>query len=331
VTPVLRFLSNTPTTTTTVPAASGGAKNNGIVHHFLVALGVSASTADNVARWATVPLRIGLIVGLTLIASYFIKRLAVRIVRGLRLVSPLVRTTPRGQDRIRTLTGVVAGALRAVLWVIAGLLILNLLDINLAPFVATATIIGAALGFGAQTLVRDFLSGMLILAEDQYGVGDHVVVGPSGQTTTGTVESVTLRVTRLRGLDGVVWYVPNGDIRTVGNDTATDSQALVDIVVPLGTDLTAASEAAESAARQMAVEERWRELIVGPPTFAGVQAVDRLGVTLRIMALTKPAQHFVVAREMRFRILERLRDEGLAWVSTPDVINPAPDPPEDVV
>ena len=301
-----------------------------MVHHFLVTLGVSSSTADNVARWGTVPLRILLIVGLAFLASHFLKRVAVRIVGGLRLVSPLVRTTPRGQDRIRTLTGVVAGALRAVVWVIAGLLILNLLDINLAPFVATATIIGAALGFGAQTLVRDFLSGMLILAEDQYGVGDHIVVGPAGQVTTGTVESVTLRVTRLRSLDGVVWYVPNGDIRTVGNDTATDSQALVDIVVPPGTDLAAAGAAAEAAARQMAEEDEWKDLIVGPPTFAGVQAVDRLGVTLRVMALTKPAQHFGVAREMRFRILERLRDEGLAWASTPEVINPGSAPPEDL-
>jgi small conductance mechanosensitive channel len=291
-----------------------------VIHQFLVDLGAGSSTADSAQRWLTVPLRIALVIGLAFLASHFIKRLAVRIVNGLRLVSPLVRATPRGEERARTLTGVVAGALRAVIWVIALLLVLDLLDINLAPFVATAAIVGAALGFGAQTLVRDFLSGMLIIAEDQYGVGDHIIVGPAGAptTTTGTVESVSLRVTRLRSLDGVVWYVPNGDIRTVGNDTTNDSQALVDIVVPPGTDLALAGAAAESAATQMAAEEKWNGVFVGPPVFAGVQAIDATGVTIRLMAWTRPNQHFAVAREMRLRVLERLRADGVAWAAVPE-------------
>ena len=319
--PVHTFLSTVSSSPTTTVVVAGNPRSDGVVHRFLVDLGVSGSTAESFQGWATVPLRIVLILGLTFLASHFIKRLARRIVGALRLVSPMVRATSRGQDRLRTLTGVVAGALRAVLWVIAGLLVLNLLDINLAPFIATATIIGAALGFGAQTLVRDFLSGMLILAEDQYGVGDHIVVGPPGTTTSGTVESVTLRVTRLRSLDGVVWFVPNGDIRTVGNDTTNDSQAIVDIVVPPGTDLTASGAAAESAALEMAGEDRWKDLFVGAPQFAGVQSVDRQGVTIRIMAWTKPGQHFAVSREMRLRILERLRDQGLAWASDPEGVS----------
>ena len=298
-----------------------------MIHQIVVGLGGDSSTADSAQHWALLPVRIVLILLLALVASHLIKRLATRIVDAMRLVSPLVRTTPRGADRARTLTGVVAGILRAIVWVIAGLLVMSELNINLTPFVATAAIVGGALGFGAQTLVRDFLSGMLIIAEDQYGVGDHIIVGPVGATTSGTVESVSLRVTRLRSLDGVVWYVPNGDIRTVGNDTTNDSQALVDIVVPAGTDLTAAGAAAEAAACEMTLEERWKDLLIGPPVFAGVQNVDRLGVTIRLMAWTKPGQHYAVSREMRFRVLERLRAEGIAWTETSD---PAPeDPPEE--
>jgi len=304
--------------------SSTASNDQGVVHQFLVGLGVDPSTAHTAQHYAIVPLRVGLILLITVLASHFIRRLANRMVKSLRLDSPLVKATPRGQDRVRTLTGVVAGALRAALWVVAGLLILNEMHINLAPFVATATIVGAALGFGAQTLVRDFLSGLLILAEDQYGVGDHIVVGPPGSSTTGMVESVTLRVTRLRSLDGVVWYVPNGDIRTVGNDTENDSQALVDVVVPTGTDLMAAGAAAQAAAAEMTGEERWKSVLVGEPVFAGVVAVTHQGATIRVTAWTKPGQHHAVAREMRLRVIQRLQSEGLAWSTT----LPAPQEPD---
>jgi small conductance mechanosensitive channel len=269
------------------------------------------------------PARIVLIVVLAAIASALVSRLARRMVKSLRLVSPLVRTTPRGEDRVRTLAGVFGSIFRVVIWVIALLTILGELKINLVPFVATATVVGAAVGFGAQSLVKDFLSGVLILAEDQYGVGDHIVVGAGPTATSGTVESVNLRVTRLRSLDGVVWYVPNGDIRTVGNDTENDSQALVDFVVPHGTDLVKAGASAEAAAKELAQEKAWQGVFVGDPTFAGVQAVAADGVTLRIMAWTKPGQHFRAAREMRMRVLERIRRDGVAWT-------PAPPPPDGI-
>jgi small conductance mechanosensitive channel len=208
---------------------------------------------------------------------------------------------------------VFASVFRIVIWVIAILAILGVLDINLVPFVATATVIGAALGFGAQTLVKDFLSGILILAEDQYGVGDSIVVGAGSDATTGTVEGVNLRTTRLRGLDGVVWYVPNGDIRTVGNNTENDSQAVVDVVVPHGTDLVRAGDAAEAAAQELARDPTWQDVFVGLPVFAGVHSTDQNGVVLRVMGWTRPGQHPRAAREMRLRILERLRRDGLAW------------------
>ena len=318
------LLPATPATTLAAASSNTSASNDrGVIRQLLVDLGVSPDRAHTIQVYAIGPLKIVLILLLALVFSRLVGRLSKRMVGSFRLVSPLVRATPRGEDRVRTLTGVFASVFRVIIWVIALLTVLGQLSINLAPFVATATVVGAAVGFGAQTLVKDFLSGVLILAEDQYGVGDSIVVGNTASSTAGTVEGVTLRTTRIRSLDGVVWYVPNGDIRTVGNNTESDSQALVDVVVPHGTDLAAAGQVAERAARQLASEPEWRGIFIGDPTFAGVQATDHEGVTLRIMAWTKPGQHFRASRQLRLRILEALRESGLVW-TPPATAGPEP-------
>lgn len=304
-----------PATLAAASPNTSASNDRGIIRQILVDLHVSSERAHTIQVYAIGPLKIALILLLGLVFSRLVGRLSKRMVGSFRLVSPLVRATPRGEDRVRTLTGVFASVFRVIIWVIALLTILGQLSINLTPFVATATVVGAAVGFGAQTLVKDFLSGVLILAEDQYGVGDSIVVGNGANATTGTVEGVTLRTTRIRSLDGVVWYVPNGDIRTVGNNTESDSQALVDVVVPHGTDLAAAGQVAEQAARQLASEPEWQGIFIGDPAFAGVQATDNEGVTLRIMAWTKPGQHFRASRQLRLRILEALRESGLVWAA----------------
>ena len=320
------LIAASSTTTTTVPAGGSGAVANdrGVIHQLFSELGSSQSAAHTAQIYLAGPVRVIIILVVAFVLTRLVSRLAHRLIHGLRLVSPLMRSTPRGADRVRTLAGASASVFRAVIWVVAFLTILGEFHINLAPFVATATVIGAAIGFGAQSLVKDFLSGMLILAEDQYGVGDHIVIGTGSTATSGTVESVNLRVTRLRALDGGILYVPNGDIRVVGNDTETDSQAIVDVVVPPGTDLVAAGAAAEDAARVMAAEEGWADVFVGHPIFAGVQGVDSTGVTLRVLALTRPGQHFRVARELRLRVIERLRRDRLAWAPEPPAIDAGP-------
>ncbi len=300
------------------------ANDHGLIHQFLNACCVSSNTAHTVQQWTAGPIKVVVILVVALVLTRLESRLARRMVSGMRLGPSLRKGTPRGRARAKTLAGVVSAVLRTVIWVVAILAIFGELGLRLTPFVATATIIGAALGFGAQTLVKDFLSGLLILAEDQYGVGDNIVVG----STTGTVEGVTLRVTRIRSVDGVVWYVPNGDIRTVGNNSEGDSQALVEVVVPLGTDLVAAGRVAEEEARAMSEDPGWSPLILGPPTFAGVADVDADGVTMRVMVRTAPGVHLRVTRELRLRILEGLRRRGLAWAtpatSPGDGIDPSP-------
>jgi small-conductance mechanosensitive channel len=311
-----------PTALLAATSNTSAENDRGVIHQFLVDLGVSSDTAHTVQVYAIGPLRILLVVLIAFVLSRVVGRFSRRLVNSFRLVSPLVRATPRGEDRVRTLAGVFTSIFRVIIWIVALLTILGELHINLVPFIATATVVGAAVGFGAQTLVKDFLSGALILAEDQYGVGDSIVVGNAANATTGTVEGLTLRTTRIRGLDGVVWYVPNGDIRTVGNNTEGDSQALVDVVVPHGTDLDAAGLVAEQAARQLASEPDWQGVFIGDPTFAGVQATDTDGVTLRIMAWTKPGQHFRASRELRLRILQALRESRLVWTNSSEPAGP---------
>jgi moderate conductance mechanosensitive channel len=320
--------TTTPTTTTTVPPASSGAQANdrGVIHQIWVDLGGSKESAHTAQIYLAGPLKVVVILLVAFVLARLVSRLSFRMVNGLRLVSPLVQATPRGAARVQTLAGAFTSVFRALIWVVALLEILNVLSINLVPFVATATVIGAAVGFGAQSLVKDFLSGVLLLAEDQFGVGDHIAVGTGSTSTSGTVESVNLRVTRLRGLDGGVLYVPNGDIRILSNDTETDSQALVDVMVPYGTDLVAAGVAAQGAARRMAEDPEWAQEFVGTPYFAGVpDAIGANGLTLRVVVLTRPGQHMRLAREMRLRIVEELRRNHVAWL--PADTAPAATPP----
>jgi small conductance mechanosensitive channel len=318
------------TTTTTTPATASNASNSdrGVIHQLFFDLGATQSAAHTAQIYLDAPLKVVVILVVAVVVTRLVSRISRRMVNGMRLVSPLVQASPRGTARVKTLGGAFTSVFRAVIWVIALLEILNEFSINLAPFVATATVIGAALGFGAQTLVKDFLSGILILAEDQYGVGDHVAVGVGSNATAGTVESVNLRVTRLRGADGGILYVPNGDIRILSNDTETDSQALVDVMVPFGTDLVAAGVAAQEAARELAADPEWTGEFVSEPYFAGVQdATNATGFVVRIMALTRPGQHLRMAREMRLRIIERLRRQGIAWAG-PDAAPPELRPEE---
>ena len=294
-------------------ATSSAASNDrGVIHQLLTDVGVGSDTAHAVQVWTVGPLKVLVVLLIALVLTRIERRFSRRLVSTLRVVSPMGPST-RGLERTQTIAGVISAIFRTVIWVIAWLTIFSQLGIRLTPFVAGATVIGAALGFGAQTLVKDFLSGLLIIAEDQYEVGDDIVVG----TTSGTVEGVTLRVTRIRSIDGVVWYVPNGDIRTVGNNSESDSVALVEVVVPLGTDLTAAGRVAEEEARKMAEDLDWAACIIGEPNFAGVAAVDAVGVTMRVTVRTTPGDHIRVARNLRLRILERLRIDGLAWAPVP--------------
>lgn len=187
---------------------------HGYLFELLRKLGLSEFAAETVSFLLVRPLKMAGIVVAAVVLSRLGGRFVRRFVRDFHTRASLLSGSARAEQRAGTISHALASLWRVVVWVVAGLLVLDQVGVNLAPLLAGAGIAGIAIGFGAQSLVRDYLSGMLILLEDQYGVGDSVNVGANA---TGTVEDVNLRVTRVRSADGIVWFVPNGEIRTVGN------------------------------------------------------------------------------------------------------------------
>jgi small-conductance mechanosensitive channel len=239
-------------------------------------------------------------------------RFATRSIRSLATRSPLREAGPRSEQRATTLAGVAVSLIRIVVWFTAGLLILGVLNVNLGPFLAGVSIVGVAVGFGAQSLVKDFLSGFFILAEDQYAVGDVITI----LEQTGTVEEIDLRVTRLRAVDGTVWFVPNGEIRKVGNSAKGWGRAIVDVVVSRKADLAAATAAISEEATAVAADPAWAEGVLEPPEILGVDAMGVDNVTVRVSTKCTPGQRTPLARAMRSRISERLQRDGVVADAT---------------
>ncbi len=190
---------------------------------------------------------------------------------------------------------------------IAVVLVLGELGLNLAPIVASAGVIGVALGFGAQNLIKDFVAGIAIILEDQYGVGDVVDLGEA----SGTVEAVGLRVTRLRDINGVVWYARNGEILRVGNKSQGYAQVVVDMPVAHDTDLERARTVMQEVADAMYAEEEWEDVLLAPPESLGVEQITAEGVFLRLMVRSTNADQWRVGRELRLRLKERFVAEGI--------------------
>ncbi|CAN5178171.1 mechanosensitive ion channel family protein [soil metagenome] len=211
----------------------------------------------------------------------------------------------RAEQRINALTSVLRSVTTAVIFAIAGFMLVGELGLNLAPLLAGAGIVGLALGFGAQSLVKDFLSGMFILVEDQFGVGDIVDLDLQ---TSGTVEAVSLRTTRLRSVDGTVWHVPNGDIRRVGNKSQHWSRALLDVEVAYDTDIDHASAVIKRVA-----DELWqqREDILEEPEVWGVERLGINSIVIRLVVKTRPADQYDVSRKLRQRLKEAFDAEGI--------------------
>ncbi|HEX4691819.1 MAG TPA: mechanosensitive ion channel family protein [Solirubrobacteraceae bacterium] len=211
----------------------------------------------------------------------------------------------RAEQRIDALTSVLRSLVSVVVYTIAIFMILGEVGIDLGPLLAGAGIIGVALGFGSQSLVRDFLTGVFILIEDQFGVGD--VVDLDGQTA-GVVEAVSLRTTRLRGVDGTLWHVPNGEIRRVGNQSQHWSRALIDVEVAYDTDVEHAEAVIGAVAEGLAAEDG---AVLDDPEVWGVERLGGHGVGLRLVVKTRPSEHFRIARELRRRIKAAFDREGI--------------------
>ncbi len=213
----------------------------------------------------------------------------------------------RRKQRAETLGGVLRSITSFTILTIAGIMILSELGVDIGPLIAGAGIVGIALGFGAQTLVRDFLSGLFMLFEDQYGIGDVVDLGDA----SGTVEAVSLRVTRLRDVNGTVWYVRNGEILRVGNMSQNWARTVLDVRVGLGEDLTRVRGILEETCHGMWDDDDFSGKIIEEPEVWGVERLDSDAVIVRVAIKTAPLEQWAVARELRKRIKERFGHEGI--------------------
>lgn len=276
------------------------------------------TNSDFLARSAdaivSATLSIALIVALALLARYLLHRAIHRIVDGAtssrlsRLVNRAPRpragdTTPVSQrraQRARTIGSVLRSISSAVVLVVAAIMIVDEFGVSLAPILASAGIVGVAVGFGAQNLVRDFLSGVFMLLEDQYGVGDIVDLGEAN----GVVEAVGLRITTLRDINGTVWYVRNGEILRVGNKSQGYAIAVVDLPLAHNADVAEATALAGRAAAERVTGEDIAEDILEPVDVLGVERVGPEGITLRLTVRVSPGRQFAVQRALNAAITE---------------------------
>ena len=294
-------------------------QGGGWLYHLLTKFGVSPDTASTVTDLIVRPLSILLVIVIAIIVA----RMGSRVIRRLleRVANQAAnRSGSARAARVTTMSGVVANIWRFFVFIVTGAIVLGMLGINLTPLLASATIIGATLGFGAQQIVRDYFSGILMTVEDQYNVGDSVMVG----TMTGVVEEVTMRLTRFRGADGTVFIIPNGDIRLVGNLSRGWARAIVDLTLPGAdaADLDTLRGVIAAAAHEVATSPAFAGHCTEPPLLVGLQCADATTITMRVTLLTIPSQRDPLTRALREATLEALAKASL-W---PVVVEPPATP-----
>lgn len=275
------------------------------------------------ANWLlTKPLKILFILLIAFVVRLLIKRMINRVTRLPRsggklpaLLRPLRERAPevlgsavieRRRQRAQTIGSVLKSMSTFLIYGLAFILVLGELGINLGPIIASAGIIGVAIGFGAQNLVKDFLSGIFMMVEDQYGVGDVVDIGEA----TGTVEAVGLRITTLRDVKGTVWYVRNGEVLRVGNSSQGFAVALVDVPLGYSADVERASTVLMAAASTATSSELLRDNVLEPPEMLGVESVTPEGIQLRLTVKVRPGKQWAVQRALRGQLLAALEEAG---------------------
>ena len=274
----------------------------------------SQTAAQLVNVWLARPVTLVLQIILVLVVAIVIRLIALRLIRKITKHAAEVgngKTDPahvlmgeRRRQRSQALGSVLGNAASVLIFGIAAVTIAGDLGLNLAPVLASAGVLGLAIGFGAQSLVRDYLSGIFMMLEDQYGVGDVIDAGAA----TGTVEGVSLRVTRLRDVNGVVWHVRNGTINRIGNESQGWARAVIDFPVAYDQDLPRVRETMKDTATGMWQEPRWHDVITEEPEVWGVESVTSDAIVMRLVARTLPLRQWEVARELRERLKTALDD-----------------------
>ncbi|MET7622332.1 mechanosensitive ion channel family protein [Streptomyces sp. NPDC005408] len=262
---------------------------------------------QNWSTWLNTGLRIALILLVALVLRMLVRRALTKLIERMNRSAQVVEGTALGgllvnAERRRQRSEAIGSVLRSVSSFVilgtAGLMILGAFKIDLAPLLASAGVAGVAIGFGARNLVTDFLSGVFMIMEDQYGVGDSVDAG----VASGEVIEVGLRVTKLRGDNGEIWYVRNGEIKRIGNLSQGWATASVDVMVRPTEDLDRIRQVIGEVADELAKSEPWNERLWGPVEVLGLNEVLLDSMTVRVAAKTMPGKALGVERELRWRI-----------------------------
>ena len=266
------------------------------------------------------PLKVAIVIAVAFVANWLVHRAIDRFVRRVQgepareaLTQLIEGQTPtdtqplrlRRAQRAETVAALLRSLASIVIWVMAFLTALGQLNIELAPLIAGASIAGVALSFGAQNLVRDFLAGIFVMLEDQYGVGDLVEV----EAATGRVEAVSLRSTQLRDIYGTLWHVPNGEVKKVGNFSQGWSQAVLDVEVAEDAHLQDTQRIIEEAASTLMDDPDLGPRIMDEPKVWGVERIGDGAIALRLVVRTTPRARWRVERELRARVKDALEEQ----------------------
>ncbi|AKK26056.1 mechanosensitive ion channel family protein [Mycobacterium sp. EPa45] len=271
----------------------------------------------NLGEWLrTKGLHIVLVIIAALIGTRIINWVASKIARRLNTGHELVRS--ESAKHRAAVASVISSVAIAILYTVVAVDVFDQLGLPIGSLVAPAAVLGAALGFGAQRIVQDLLSGFFIITEKQYGFGDLVALTVSGSSAEaqGTVEDVTLRVTKLRTSDGEVFTIPNGQIVKALNLSKDWARAVVDIPVPATADLNKVNDVLHEVATAATSDKRLDELLLDEPALMGVESIKVDTVNLRMVARTLPGKQFEVGRQLRAMVLRSLRQAGIVSPTT---------------
>lgn len=245
--------------------------------------------------WASGITILGIIIG-AFVAEFLLNKFIERIIR--RLVPQGSGSKEAEEKRENTLIQVVGGTARVLLWIVVLLMVLSELGVAIGPLLAAAGVAGIAIGFGGQYLIRDLFSGFFILIENQYRIGDVVCF----DQTCGTVEEISLRMTRLRDLDGVVHHIPHGEVKTVSNLSKQFSRVNLNIGVAYDANLEKVIEVVNTVGKELSEDEAWKQDIIQPPAFLRVDEFTDSSVVIKIVGDTQPGKQWGVAGELRKRL-----------------------------
>ncbi|MFF7753689.1 mechanosensitive ion channel family protein [Streptomyces sp. NPDC007971] len=289
---------------------------------------------QNWSTWLAMGLQILLILVVAFVLRAAVRRAITKLIDRMNRTVESVDGTALGgllvnAERRRQRSQAIGSVLRSVASFLilgtAALMVLSTFRINLAPLLASAGVAGVAIGFGARNLVTDFLSGVFMILEDQYGVGDTIDAG----VASGEVIEVGLRVTKLRGAGGEIWYVRNGEVKRIGNLSQGWATAGVDVTVRANEDLDRVRATLDEVAGQMSKEEPWNELLWGPIEVLGLDSVLIDSMVVRVSAKTMPGKSVTVERELRWRIKRAFDAASIRIVggaTAAEDVEAAPDP-----